>query len=156
MVCPEHRHMIVGLEYADSFCFNPHKWLLVNFDCSALFVRNRASLENAMRVDQEIYKNEATRSGLVTDYKNWQVPLGRRFRALKVWFVLRMYGVVGLQNHIRRHCVLALQFNALVLSDDRMEMTSVTHLGLVCFRFKGAETSKRNALNLHILDELNK
>ena len=100
-VCPELRWTHDGVEFADSYCFDPHKWLLTGFDCDAFWVADRAELIQALSVLPEYLRNAATESGAVIDYRDWQVPLGRRFRALKLWFVLRWYGVEGLRAHIR-------------------------------------------------------
>jgi aromatic-L-amino-acid decarboxylase len=102
-ICPEFRHIHEGLAQADSYCFNPHKWLLTNFDCDCFYVQDRASLINALSVLPEYLRNAATESGSVIDYRDWQIPLGRRFRALKLWFVLRSYGAERLREMIRRH-----------------------------------------------------
>ncbi|KAK2529762.1 hypothetical protein Q9233_006672 [Columba guinea] len=101
-ICPEFRHLLNGVEFADSFNFNPHKWLLVNFDCSAMWVKKRSDLIGAFKLEPLYLQHHHHESGLVTDYRHWQIPLGRRFRSLKLWFVLRMYGVRGLQEHIRK------------------------------------------------------
>nr|XP_027809173.1 aromatic-L-amino-acid decarboxylase isoform X4 [Marmota flaviventris] len=101
-ICPEFRHLLNGVEFADSFNFNPHKWLLVNFDCSAMWVKKRTDLTGAFKLDPVYLKHSHQDSGLITDYRHWQIPLGRRFRSLKLWFVFRMYGVKGLQAHIRK------------------------------------------------------
>eukprot|EP00123_Amoebidium_parasiticum_P016503 comp23463_c1_seq1/m.39189 comp23463_c1_seq1/g.39189 ORF comp23463_c1_seq1/g.39189 comp23463_c1_seq1/m.39189 type:complete len:480 (-) comp23463_c1_seq1:195-1634(-) len=143
-ICPEFRDLIKGLEYADSYTFNPHKWLLTHFDCCALWVKNRHVLTNTFKMDAAYLKNKATESGLVLDYKDWQIPLGRRFRSLKLWFVLRCYGIEGLQAHIRKHVSLAKEFLALVEKDDRYEIVAPPMLGLVCFRLKADnDTNKR-------------
>ncbi|RLW13129.1 hypothetical protein DV515_00000021 [Chloebia gouldiae] len=108
-ICPEFRHLLNGVEFADSFNFNPHKWLLVNFDCSAMWVKKRSDLIGAFKLEPLYLQHHHQESGLVTDYRHWQIPLGRRFRSLKLWFVLRMYGVKGLQEHIRKvtgNCLL--------------------------------------------------
>ncbi|HSL84513.1 MAG TPA: pyridoxal-dependent decarboxylase, partial [Thermoanaerobaculia bacterium] len=102
-LCPEHRWIHDGLEHADSYCFNPHKWMFTAFDCDAFWVRDRAALVRSLSVLPEYLRNEATESGRVIDYRDWQVPLGRRFRALKLWFVLRSYGLEGLRHKVRRH-----------------------------------------------------
>ena len=99
--------MIEGVEQADSFVCNPHKWLLTNFDCDCLFVADRSALVEALSIVPEYLRNAATESGAVVDYRDWQVPLGRRFRALKLWFVLRWYGAEGLRHHVREHVRLA-------------------------------------------------
>ena len=109
-LCPEFRHIHEGLELADSYCFNPHKWMFTNFDCDCFYVADRAALIKTLSVLPEYLRNKATESGAVIDYRDWQVPLGRRFRALKLWFVIRHYGVEGLRHHIRRHVALAQEF----------------------------------------------
>ena len=105
-LCPEFRYIHDGLEYADSYCFNPHKWMLTNFDCDCMFVADREPLIRALSILPEYLKNEATQSGAVIDYRDWQIPLGRRFRALKLWLVIRHYGVEGLRAHIEKHVEL--------------------------------------------------
>ena len=106
-ICPEFRAMHDGLELADSYCFNPHKWMFTNFDCSCFFVADRGPLIRALGILPEYLKNQATQSGAVIDYRDWQVPLGRRFRALKLWFVLRWFGIEGIQQRMRQHVALA-------------------------------------------------
>jgi aromatic-L-amino-acid decarboxylase len=133
-LCPEFRGMHDGLEHADSYCFNPHKWMFTNFDCDAFFVRDRAALINALSILPEYLRNEATESGAVIDYRDWQVPLGRRFRALKLWFVIRHYGIEGLQHHVRRHVELAQTFAAWIDASDAFERVAPAPLNLVCFR----------------------
>jgi aromatic-L-amino-acid decarboxylase len=97
-VCPEMRWIHDGLDLADSYCMNPHKWLLTNFDCSVFYVADRAALLGALSILPEFLRNAASATGAVVDYRDWQVPLGRRFRALKLWFVLRAYGAEGLRR----------------------------------------------------------
>lgn len=101
LICPEYQHFLKGIERADSFCFNPHKWLRVNFDCSAYWVQDRGLLVESLSVMPEYLRNKQTEAGSVVDYRDWQVPLGRRFRALKLWFTLRTYGQRELQNFVR-------------------------------------------------------
>lgn len=149
-ICPEFRPLLDGVEYADSFNFNPHKWLLVNFDCSAMWVRKRADLTGAFKLDPLYLQHGHQDSGLITDYRHWQLPLGRRFRSLKMWFVFRTYGVTGLQAHIRKHVRLAREFEAAVQRDPRFEVCAEVTLGLVCFRLKGP-----NALSEELLDRIN-
>lgn len=143
LVCPEHRHLIAGVHNADSFNFNPHKWLLTNFDCSALWVRARSALTGALSVTPEYLRNRASEAGAVIDYRDWQVPLGRRFRALKLWFVLRHYGRAGLQAHIREHVRIAEVFASLVARDDRFELVTPRFLSLVCFRLRSGDDATR-------------
>ncbi|KAL2417825.1 Aromatic-L-amino-acid decarboxylase [Exophiala dermatitidis] len=111
LVCPEYSSKYsLLMKIADSFNMNMHKWLLVNFDASCLFVQNRNHLTRALSISAAYYANKHTDSGLVTDYRDWQIPLGRRFRALKIWFVMRNYGVEGLQNHIRKTVAIGETF----------------------------------------------
>ncbi|KAG8190589.1 hypothetical protein JTE90_014065 [Oedothorax gibbosus] len=133
---------------ADSFNFNPHKWLLVNFDCSAMWVKNRSEITECFSVNPTYLKHD--KEGQIPDYRHWQIPLGRRFRSLKLWFVFRLYGVNGLRDHIRKHVHLAKEFEKLVHSDDRFEIYGEVHLGLVCFRRKGS-----NEINEEILKRVN-
>ncbi|MGH8597314.1 MAG: pyridoxal-dependent decarboxylase, partial [Gammaproteobacteria bacterium] len=149
-ICPEYRAVFRGLEFADSYVFNPHKWLLTNFDCSCLYVADRTALTGALAITPEYLRNPATASGDVFDYRDWQIPLGRRFRALKLWFVIRRYGVVGLQSHIRRHVALAQEFAALVRADRRFEIVAPVILNLVCFRYRAD-----NLFNETLLEKLN-
>ncbi|XP_060776374.1 aromatic-L-amino-acid decarboxylase [Neoarius graeffei] len=149
-ICPEFRPLLDGVEFADSFNFNSHKWLLVNFDCSVMWVKKRADIIGAFKMDPLYLKHDHQESGLVTDYRHWQIPLGRRFRSLKLWFVLRMYGVRGLQQYIRKHVALAKEFESLVLADERFEICAEVVLGLVCFRLKGS-----NDLNETLLKRIN-
>lgn len=154
-VCPEHRHILEGLEFADSYCFNPHKWLLVNFDCDAFWVADRAALIRALSILPEYLVNEATLSGAVIDYRDWQVPLGRRFRALKLWFVLRLLGAEGLRAHVRRHVALAREFAAWVEAEPTLELAAPPSLALVCFRHvAGDEATRRLQGDLDARDDL--
>ena len=102
MLCPEFRHLQDGVEFADSYNFNPHKWMFTNFDCSCFWVADRKALIQTLSILPEYLRNQATESGAVIDYRDWHIQLGRRFRSLKLWFVIRHYGVEGLQHHVRR------------------------------------------------------
>ncbi len=149
-VCPELRWIHDGLELADSYCFNPHKWLLTNFDCDCFYVADRAALIQTLSILPEYLRNQATESGAVFDYRDWGIPLGRRFRALKLWFVLRAYGAEGLRNHIRRGVALAQEFAEWVKEDQRFELCAPVPLNLVCFRLKAGDAATeqlRDALN---------
>jgi aromatic-L-amino-acid decarboxylase len=150
-VCPEFRSMHRGLRHADSYCFNPHKWMFTNFDCDCFYVADRAALIKALTILPEYLRNRATESGAVIDYRDWQIPLGRRFRALKLWFVIRHYGVEGLRFHVRRHVELAQRFCSWVDADDRFELVAPAPLNLVCFRHRGGD-----GVNREILDRLNR
>jgi aromatic-L-amino-acid decarboxylase len=149
-LCPEFRHLHDGLELADSYCFNPHKWMFTNFDCDCFYVADRAALIQTLSILPEYLRNKATESGAVIDYRDWQVPLGRRFRALKLWFVIRHYGVEGLRFHVRRHVALAQEFARWVETDPRFELAVRPPLNLVCFRHVGGDEA-----NQRILDRLN-
>ena len=149
-VCPEYQPLLAGLEFADSYCFNPHKWLLTHFDCSALYVADRRWLVNALSITPEYLRNTATDTGQVIDYRDWQIPLGRRFRALKLWFVLRRFGLGGLRRHIRQQVAMAARFESLVRADPRLELVAEPRLNLVCFRYRGDD-----AINRRLLDALN-
>jgi len=132
-VCPEYRGMLAGLEHADSYVFNPHKWLLTNFDCSAFFIADRKPLLNSLSVLPEYLRNTVSDSGDVIDYRDWQVPLGRRFRSLKLWFVLRSYGVEGLRAHIRHHVEAAERLTGRISSNPRLRLAAPVSLALLCF-----------------------
>ncbi|HEX8093652.1 aminotransferase class V-fold PLP-dependent enzyme [Jatrophihabitans sp.] len=138
-VCAELRWINAGVEQADSYCTNPHKWLLTNFDCTAFWVADRAALIGALSILPEYLRNTATESGEVFDYRDWQVPLGRRFRALKLWTVLRWYGAEGLQAHIRGHVELAREFASWVAADDRFELLAPHPLALVTFTLRAGD-----------------
>lgn len=138
-VCPELRWVNDGLERADSYVFNPHKWLFTTFDCSCFYVADRSALVDALGITPEYLRNTATEAGEVIDYRDWQVPLGRRFRSLKLWFVVRHYGAEGLRHHVREHVRLAGLFAERVGADDRLVLAAPQRLNLVCFRHRGGD-----------------
>jgi len=150
-LCPEFRHTHAGVELADSYAFNPHKWMFTNFDCNCFYVADRRALIQTLSILPEYLRNKATESGAVFDYRDWQIPLGRRFRALKLWFVIRHYGIEGLQHHVRQHIALAQQFVNWVKGDNRFELAAPVPLNLVCFRHKGGDDA-----NQAIMDQLNR
>lgn len=149
-LCPEFRYIHAGLELADSYCFNPHKWMFTNFDCDCFYVADRGALIHTLSILPEYLRNQATESGAVIDYRDWQIPLGRRFRSLKLWFVIRHYGVEGLRHHVRRHVELAQEFASWVEADERFELAAPAPLNLVCFRHRGGD-----GINQGLLDRLN-
>ncbi len=151
MLCPEFRHLQNGVEFADSYNFNPHKWMFTNFDCNCFWVADRKALIQTLSILPEYLRNQATESGAVIDYRDWHIQLGRRFRSLKLWFVIRHYGVEGLQHHIREHVRLAKQFAAWVRDDKNFELAAPTPLNLVCFRHRGGDE-----VNQQIMDRLNR
>jgi aromatic-L-amino-acid decarboxylase len=134
MICPEFRHYQDGLELVDSYTFNPHKWMFTNFDCSLFYVADRTPLLEALSILPPYLLNKATESGQVIDYRDWHVPLGRRFRALKLWFVLRSYGAEGLRHHVREHVALAAGLAERIEQHPRLALVAPTPFGLVSFR----------------------
>jgi len=145
-LCPEFRFIQRGVEFADSYCFNPHKWMFTNFDCDCFYVADRKALIQTLSVLPEYLRNQATESGAVIDYRDWQIPLGRRFRALKLWFVIRHYGVEGLQHHVRQHIAWAQQFAQWVREDSRFEIVAPAPLNLVCFRLKSSDADNQTLM----------
>jgi aromatic-L-amino-acid decarboxylase len=150
-LCPEFRYIHEGLELSDSYAFNPHKWMFTNFDCNCFYVADRKALIKTLSILPEYLRNQATESGAVIDYRDWHIQLGRRFRSLKLWFVIRHYGVEGLRHHIRRHIELAQQFATWVHENDQFELAAPAPLNLVCFRHRGGD-----AINQALLDRLNR
>jgi aromatic-L-amino-acid decarboxylase len=152
-LCPEFRYLQNGVELADSYNFNPHKWMFTNFDCNCFWVADRKALIQTLSILPEYLRNQATESGAVIDYRDWHIQLGRRFRSLKLWFVIRHYGVEGLQHHIRRHVELAQRFADWVRRDNDkdFELAAPVPLNLVCFRHKAGD-----AANQTIMDRLNR
>ncbi|XP_019359680.1 PREDICTED: histidine decarboxylase isoform X1 [Gavialis gangeticus] len=147
-LCPEFRSFLDGIEYADSFTFNPSKWMMVHFDCTGFWVKDKYKLQQTFSVNP-VYLRHAN-SGAATDFMHWQIPLSRRFRSLKLWFVLRSFGVKKLQAHVRHGTEMAKYFESLVKSDPFFEVPAKRHLGLVVFHLKGP-----NWLTEKLLKELN-
>ena len=147
-ICPEFRFINHGVEKADSYTFNPHKWMFTNFDCNAFFVSDRSALINALSVLPEYLKNKATMEDDVIDYRDWHIPLGRRFRALKLWFVIRHYGIKGLQFHIRKHVEMAQKFKQWVVESNDFELAVDTEFNLVCFSHKNGDEITERILEL--------
>ncbi len=150
-LCEEHRALNRGVELADSYCFNPHKWMFTNFDCDCFYVADRHALIETLAIVPEYLRNQASASGDVIDYRDWQIPLGRRFRALKLWFVIRHYGVRGLKHHVREHVALAARFARWLNDADAFEMAAPTRLNLVVFRHRAGDD-----FNRELLDRLNR
>ncbi|KAG9341353.1 hypothetical protein JZ751_019459 [Albula glossodonta] len=141
-LCPEQRGFLNGVEYADSFVFNPSKWMMVHFDCTAFWVKDKYKLHQTFSVDPIYLRHE--NSHTATDFMHWQIPLSRRFRSLKLWFVMRSFGLKNLQAHIRHGIDMAKLFESLVRRDPNFEVPAKRHLGLVVFRLKegNAQTEK--------------
>jgi len=150
-ICPEYRFILDGIEFADSFSFNPHKWMFTNFDCNCFFIADRSVLIKTLSILPEYLKNQATESGAVFDYRDWHIQLGRRFRSLKLWFVIRHYGVNGLRFHIQEHIRIAQQFAGWIRSSDDFELMAPAPLNLVCFAHR-----KGNEFNRKLMETINK
>ncbi|OVA11862.1 Pyridoxal phosphate-dependent decarboxylase [Macleaya cordata] len=133
-ICPEFRHFIDGVEDADSFSLNAHKWFFTNMDCCCLWVKDSTGLIKALSTNLEYLKNKATESKQVIDYKDWQIALNRRFRALKLWLIVRSYGVTNLRNFIRSHVKMAKLLEGLIAMDKRFEVVVPRTFAMVCFR----------------------
>jgi aromatic-L-amino-acid decarboxylase len=141
-ICPEfHGPIVAGADRADSWGFNPHKWMLVNFDCHVLWVADRGPLVGALSMKPDYLRNAATESGAVIDYADWQVPLGRRFRALKLWLTLRMLGAEAIRRHVRDHVAWAREFAGWVAADPRFELLREPALSLVCFALRAGDAA---------------
>jgi len=159
LILPEFQWMLDGREYIDSFVFNPHKWMFTNFDCTAYFVKDAASLIRTFEMLPEYLKTRTR--GKVNDYRDWGVPLGRRFRALKLWFVIRSYGTDRLREKVRLHISLASELKAWILKEDDFELLAPVVISVVCFRYKpaGMNNDELNLLNEklnHILNDSGK
>jgi aromatic-L-amino-acid decarboxylase len=155
LILPEFRWMTDGIEYADSFVFNPHKWMFTNFDCSAYFVRDAAMLIRTFEILPEYLKTRTR--GKVNDYRDWGVPLGRRFRALKLWCVIRMYGVNGLREKVRYHIRIASELAGMISGEPDFEILAPVNLNTVCFRYNPAGRSgdEVNRINEELNHRLN-
>lgn len=156
LILPEERWMADGVELVDSFVFNPHKWLMTNFDCSAHYVRDPDALIRTLSILPEFLKSRE--QGEIIDYRDWSVPLGRRFRALKLWFVIRSYGVEGLREILRRHIALAREAKGWVADAPDFEIVAPRSLSLFNFRYRptGVEDPEElDRLNEALLHGLN-
>ena len=157
LLLPEYRWMIEGIEQVDSFVFNPHKWMFTNFDCSVYFVKKAELLIKTFEVLPEYLKTKSR--GLVNDYRDWGVPLGRRFRALKLWFVIRSMGLAGIQEKLRKHIQLNLEFSEIIQGAPGMELAMKPFLNFTCFRLHpgGMDSNEMlNKLNESFLEEINR
>ncbi|KAE8679768.1 Tyrosine/DOPA decarboxylase 2 [Hibiscus syriacus] len=154
-ICPEFRHFLDGVELASSLSMNPHKWFLTNMDCCCLWLKEPRFLIDSLSSNPEYLENNASKSNVVVDYKDWQVTLSRRFRALKLWIVIRRIGVENLMHHIRSDVNLAKQFEALIKEDDRFEIVVPRRIALVLFRLKPEQGLDGSELNRKLLDAIN-
>ncbi len=157
LILPEFRKMISGYSKADSFVLNPHKWMFTNFDCSVLYVKDEKQFQETFRLVPHYLQTNLDNE--VNDYSNWGIQLGRRFRALKLWFVIRSFGVKGLQDKIREHIQLAEYFEGKIKNSKWFELAVPRNLAVVCFRFKSefqSENENLNELNADLLERINK
>ncbi|MEN9804248.1 MAG: hypothetical protein RIS41_1095 [Actinomycetota bacterium] len=154
-LAPEHRWVNEGLELADSYCTNPHKWMGINFDCDLFWVADRTALLGALSILPEYLRSAAAQSGQAIDYRDWQIPLGRRFRALKLWFAIRTEGTAHFQSMIRRHVGLSQEFAAWVAADDRFEVVAPHPLNLVCLRVNGTSPEDGDVRTDALIDAAN-
>jgi aromatic-L-amino-acid decarboxylase len=154
-IVPELRELQSGVEWADSYTTDAHKWLLTGFDATLFWVADRAALTGALAILPEYLRNAATDAGAVVDFRDWQIPLGRRFRALKLWFVLRWYGAEGLRAHIRSHVALAQELAGWAEADERFDVVAPHPLSLVCLRPRWAEDVDDDVATMTLLERLN-
>jgi aromatic-L-amino-acid/L-tryptophan decarboxylase len=154
-VVPELRALQTGVEWADSYTTDAHKWLLTGFDATLFWVADQAALTGALAILPEYLRNAATDAGAVVDYRDWQIELGRRFRALKLWFVLRWYGAEGLRAHIRSGVALAQELAGWAEADDRFDVVAPHPLSLVCLRPRWAEGVDADVATMTLLERLN-
>lgn len=157
LILPEYRGMLKGIEQADSFVFNPHKWLFTNFDCSAYFVKEKEFLIRTFEILPEYLKTLS--DSKVNNYCDWGIPLGRRFRALKLWFVIRSFGVKALQEKLRYHISLAKNLESVIRSDNEFEILAPVTFNLICFRYKPDSSiyteDELNNVNEKLLHKIN-
>jgi aromatic-L-amino-acid decarboxylase len=154
-VVPELRSLQDGVEWADSYTTDAHKWLLTGFDATLFWVADRAALTGALAILPEYLRNAATDAGAVVDYRDWQVPLGRRFRALKLWFVLRWYGAEGLRAHIRSSVALAQELAGRAEADERFDVPVPHPLSLVCLAPRWPAGVDADVATMTLLERLN-
>jgi aromatic-L-amino-acid/L-tryptophan decarboxylase len=154
-VAPEFRYLMNGIELTDSYVFNPHKWMLTNFDCSAYFVKDSLALQKTFSILPEYLKTAV--GDQVNNYRDWGIQLGRRFRSLKLWFVIRHYGKEGISEMIRKHVMLAQKFAEWIAADSRFEILAPVNLSLVCFRCvkPGLNNDEINDFNRNLLAKIN-
>jgi aromatic-L-amino-acid decarboxylase len=154
-LAPEFRWVNDGLELADSYCTNPHKWMGVNFDCDLYWTTDRNALLGALSILPEYLRSEAAEAGAVIDYRDWQIPLGRRFRALKLWFSIRCDGARSFQQMIRHHVALTQELAAWVARDDRFDIVAPHPLNLLCIALRGTDANAGNAGTDALIDAAN-
>jgi aromatic-L-amino-acid decarboxylase len=152
---PEHRWINDGTDLADSYCTNPHKWMGVNFDCDLFWVSDRQALLGALSILPEYLRSAAAESGAVIDYRDWQVPLGRRFRSMKLWFTLRTDGISAIQSMIRDHVGLTQELATWVSADERFEIVAPHPLNLLCVRVRAEDPTAGDAATDALIEAAN-
>ena len=145
-ICDEFRYIHRGIEHADSYTFNPHKWMLTNFDCSVLYIQNRDDLIQTLSIMPEYLRNDATEKKEVIDYRDWQIPLGRRFRSLKLWMVIRSYGVDGIKKIIREHIKMTRELTDIIRKDTNYSILREPDLNLICIRHRDGNARTKGIL----------
>jgi len=156
LILPEYRWMIEGIEETDSFVFNPHKWMFTNFDCSAYFIKDRNALLNTFEIIPEYLKTRS--DNVANNYCDWGIPLGRRFRALKLWFVIRSFGVEGLKEKVKYHLKLAKDLFNKISQDIGFEILAPLNANVVCFRYRPVNINDEillNSINEELMHKLN-
>jgi aromatic-L-amino-acid decarboxylase len=155
LILPEFRWMIDGKEYVDSLLFNPHKWMFTNFDCTAFFIKDAGALIKTFEILPEYLKTRTR--GIVNDYRDWGIPLGRRFRALKLWSVIRSYGTEGLRKKIREHISFAARLKEMIMKEPDFEILAPVVINVVCFRYcpEGRDEKELNSLNEKLNHQIN-
>ena len=155
LILPEYRHLLDGMEQADSFVFNPHKWMFTNFDCSAHFLKDPESLQRSLSIDPVYLQN--TRDEKITEYRDYGVSLGRRFRALKLWFVIRSFGAEGLREKIRSHIRWTRELANEIQAAEDFELVTGPNLALITWRYapRGANPESMDLLNERLLQAIN-
>ena len=154
-ICPEFKHHLNGVELAHSISMNPHKWLLTNMDYCCLWIKEPKLFVDSLSTASEYLRNNASESKKVIDYKDWQIALSRRFRAIKIWVVIRRHGLDNLMFHIRSDVNLAKRFETHVAKDPRFEVMVPRRFALVCFRLRPKEEGEGTELNLRLLMAVN-
>ncbi|XP_031504768.1 tyrosine decarboxylase-like [Nymphaea colorata] len=154
-ICPEFRHHLDGVEHASSISMNLHKWFLTNMDCCCLWIKNTTTFVSALSTNPEYLRNSASECKKVIDYKDWQIALSRRFRSIKLWLVIRAYGMDKLKEHIRSDVMLAMVFEKLVKADERFEVAAPRRFALVCFRLRSDSERLRSMMNHKLLEAVN-
>jgi aromatic-L-amino-acid decarboxylase len=133
LLLPEYQNLMKGHELADSYVFNPHKWMFTNFDCTIMYLKEPQYLVNTFSMTPEYLKTKLDEE--VNNYRDWGIPLGRRFRALKLWFVIRSYGLEGIRAKIRNHIQLAHQAKSWIEAHDNLEILAPVNFNTICFRY---------------------